>query len=330
MRFFLFLIFYFLFFCSLNAQTLNSSSLVSQGDSVSATNVSVVKTENDSNLSDAIKNCIDRKALASCMAAFPRLNSDKQNALAFKTGEILCELEASHCYGVYNTALKLDKKKAEDFLTKLVSECEKNADSCDSLASIQEDLKNYEQALISAKKYFTKHKKGQYIRLANKYGNKQDSYDASFADCKANTDQCVIYLRYFYEHPQKEEILKIAIKNCEENKTPVDGSSNCAILGTYYFKIQEFDLAYKHWSKDCDTNNVSCLLILGAKRYSDDVNKSTLKKFCNVKTSLADNYNLQLIECEKINDETVRVPPAIEKFAVDTLKSFMNEQKLAH
>lgn len=289
-----------------------------------------LKAENDSKLNEAVKNCIDKKDLASCLVAFPRLVTDEKWALAFKTGEILCDLDQTHCNDVYYVAEKIEKKKAEDFLAKLISECEKNADYCDSVASIQEYLKLYEQALLSAKKYFTKHKKGNYILLAHKHGNKLDAFEASLADCKTNVNQCVFYLRYFYEHPQKEEILKNSVKSCVEQKSPVDGSSNCAILGTYYFKNQEFDLAYKYWSKDCETNNLSCLLILGSKRYDDEINKSTLKKFCTVKTGLAGSYNLQLVECEKITDESVRVPSAIEKYAVDTLKSFLNEQKLSH
>lgn len=289
-----------------------------------------VKAENDAKLNEAIKTCLEKKELASCLLATPRLNAEKKLALAFKTGEVLCELDPTHCYGVYYIATNLDKKKGEGFFAKLLSECEKNADYCDAVASIQEEQKNYEQALASAKKYFTKHKKGSYILLAHKHGNKQDAYDSSLADCKANTEQCVFYLRYFYEHPQKDEILKNAVKNCTEQKAVSDGASNCAILGTYYFKIQEFDLAYKYWSKDCETNNLSCVLILGAKRYDDEVNKATLKKFCTVKTGMAGSYNLQLVECEKITDETVRVPPSIEKYAVDTLKFFMNEQKLSH
>lgn len=289
-----------------------------------------VNAENDAKLNEAIKTCLEKKDLASCLMATPRLHAEKKYALAFKTGEVLCELEQTHCFGVYYIAVNYDKKKAEEFLAKIIAECEKNADYCDSVASIQEDQKNLEQALISAKKYFTKHKKGNYILLAHKYGNKQDAFDASLADCKANTDQCVFYLRYFYEHPQKDEILKNAVKSCTEQKIVTDGASNCAILGTYYFKIQEFDLAYKYWSKDCETNNLSCVLILGAKRYDDEVNKSTLKKFCSVKTGMAGSFNLQIVECEKITDETVRVPPAIEKYAVDTLKSFLNEQKLTN
>jgi tetratricopeptide (TPR) repeat protein len=333
MRLSLFLIFYFQFFFSLNAQVLVPANSVSQNEAKSPESKQSVQTkdnltENDPKLSEAIKTCLDKKDLASCMVAVPRLNAEEKFALAFKTGEILCELDASHCFGVYYTALKLDPKKAEDFFNKLIAECEKNADYCDAVASLHEVKKNYEQALLTAKKYFTKHKKGMYILLAFKYGNKQDAYDASLADCKADEANCVFYLRYFYEHPQKDEILKLAVKSCNEQKTPVDGASNCAILGTYYFKIQEFDLAYKYWAKDCDTNNLSCVLILGAKRYSDEVNKATLKKFCSVKTGLINSLNLQLTECEKITDETVLVPPAIEKYAIETLKSFMSEQKL--
>ena len=330
MHCFIFFLFSVLFFTT-HAQNLATPASISTPNAKNIfTKQDAAHTENDAKLNEAVKNCIDKKELASCLVATPRLNFDKQYALAFKTGEILCELEAVHCYGAYYIALNFNKKKAEDFLAKILSECEKNADFCDAVAGLHEDQKNYELALLAAKKYYTKHKKGSYIVLAHKYGNKQDAYDASLADCKTNSDQCVYYLRYFYEHPQKDEILKNAVKNCTEAKNLTLEANNCAILGTYYFKIQEFDLAYKYWSKDCETNNLSCLLILGSKRYNDDANKSALKKFCTVKASAAGSYNLQLVECEKIDADTVRTPPAVEKFASETLKSFMSEQKLAN
>jgi hypothetical protein len=286
-----------------------------------------LKAENVEKLNEAIKTCLDKKDLASCLLAVPRLNSEKKWALAFKTGEILCELDQSQCFSIYYIAEKFEKKKAEDFFAKLQAECEKNADYCDAVARLQEDKKNYEQALISAKKYFNKHKDGVYILLAHKYGNKQDAFEASLADCKQNIDKCIFYLRSFYEHPQKDEILKNVIKSCVEQNSPSDGTSKCAILGTYYFKVQEFDLAYKYWSKDCETNNMSCVLILGSRRYNENVIKTTLKKFCSVKTGSASIMEVQLTECEKITEDTVLPPAAIEKFAVDTLNQFLNEQK---
>lgn len=324
----------FFIFCALFLNVTSAQVLVPQS-STDQTEAKVpaskeAKADDDVNLNEAVKGCLEKKELGACMLAIPRLNFGKKLALAFKAGEVLCELDPSRCSDVYYIALNYDKKKAEEFSAKIIAECEKNVDYCDSAASLQESQKNYEQALVAAKKYFTKHKKGPYIFLAHNHGNKQDAFDASLADCKVNLHSCVLYLRYFYEHPQKDEILKNAVKDCEAKKTVSDGASNCSILGTYYFKIQEFDLAYKYWAQDCETNNLSCVLILGAKRYNDEVNKATLKKFCSVKTGLANSLNLQLEECEKITDETVRVPPAIEKYAVDTLKNFLNEQKLSN
>ena len=331
MRIFLIFLFSITLCKSLFAQVNGAQSSSVQASTKSSTEaVTEIKTNNDAKLNDSIKNCIEKKELASCLVAVPRLQSEKQYALAFKTGEILCELEPTHCFSVYFISLSLDKKKAELFFTKLISECEKNADFCDAVANIHEEQKNYELALQAAKKYFTKHKQGSYILLAHKYGNKQEAYTASLADCKSNQDQCVFYLRYFYEHPQKSEILENSIKSCVEQKQSSIGANNCAILGTYYFKIQEFDLAYKHWSKDCETNSTSCLLILGSKRFNDEINLLTLKKFCSTKGGPTAHFNLQLVECEKIEESTVRVPPAIEKFAVESLKAFVNEQKLSN
>lgn len=274
----------------------------------------------------AIHDCLEKKELAACTAAVPLLNSDKQYAVSFKAGEILCDLNPDSCYSNYFTAKKLENKKAEDFLKSITEKCSQNADFCDSLAVIQEELKQYPESIESAKKYFNKNKKGSYIRLVHSYGNKDESYAASLADCKNNNDSCTFYLRYFYEHPQKEELVKGAEKNCQETSGKSQGASNCAIVGTYHFKNRDYDKAYKFWSEDCKNNPVSCALILGSKRYSNN-EQEILKKFCEPNSSPFDIVNLRLTDCAKITEDSPGPTPAIDAYTKNLLTQFLNEQK---
>lgn len=273
--------------------------------------------------------CLKQSDIEACNIAVSAFNGQGKPQLALEVSEKMCEMNAENCSQSYFSARRVGPQAALDLLKKMQLRCSKSTEYCDTLASIYEEKKQFSLALETAKKYYDKFQKGSYPRLAYQLGtDKKTAFDAFLKDCREDNSKCVFALRYMPDHPQYLELLVHAENACKKEGDLSSGATDCAIVGTLYFKKSNFPKAFEFWAYDCAKNQVSCMLILGSEKAAANLKLQAMKGFCNYTGQMheATLANLENKYCGKFK-ENQKIPKELFTAGQQEIAAFLGEQK---
>lgn len=285
--------------------------------------------DHDFNLDDFRNRCLKESDVEACNHAVSAFNGQNKPQLALEVSEKMCEINADHCSQSYYSAQRVGPQSALDILKKMQIRCSKKVDYCDTLASIYEGKKEFSLALETAKKYFDKFQKGSYPRLVYQYGNdKKIAFDAFLKNCREDNSNCAFALRYMPDHPQYQELLVHAENECKKEENMSSGATDCAVVGTLYYKKLNFLKAFEFWAYDCAKNQVACLLILGSEKATANVKSQAMVDFCNYSASIlhVTVANLKKKYCEKFKENKL-IPKEMLTIGQQELSAFLSLQK---
>lgn len=279
--------------------------------------------------SDAsVQRCLKQNDINFCKVAgssFWRGNPELAQKI-FRHG---CDFDDSEsCSQLYFLSISSPNKKQSDLADYLLKKCAKNAKFCNMVAQMYEDQKDHKKALFFAKKFYLSEHSGVYPYWEYLYGNKTEAFKVSLQACESRED-CIFYVRYMPDHPQLQRLLELSEKSCFDGlRNQASGATDCAILGSYFYKKQNISRAQSLWAADCQASNPSACLLLLASHPSPELTAEAFESFCQPRDAweihektLHDDY------CSDENKKSSRLPAAINDYAQQTLQSYLTEQK---
>ena len=284
--------------------------------------IAFAKTENPD-----LRDCLTGTSADACGLVAGQLKAQGKYEDSMRAHERACELnlDETNCSQSYWVAQKIGKKSAGRILELMKKRCESHARICKTLAYIYEEQKNFPEVAKLAQKY-------KYGYLLYLYGDKKEAYPLILQECKNQDTQCAFFLRYIPDHPQYDQILKIAESSCKNASYVEVGASTCAIIGMVHYKRRNFQSAYDFWSYDCKKNAMSCLLIVGTEKPSKIQFVEALNNFCDSELNsdfhIEELYAMAKNYCEKKDNIVVLMtaPPEIKSYADRLIKEFLKEQ----
>lgn len=282
-------------------------------------------THADELLEKAREACLSKNDVVACRVVIDKNRFLKNYKICLEISEKMCSIDTKSCSEMYRIAGEIDEKTQNKIFEKMSESCNKDAAYCQALADIYEDRRDIQNALKFGRKYYEKYKKGSYPWLSYKHGtDKKVAFEDALEKCRADNFSCGFTIRYMPDHPQYQELLTYAEKDCKKKNQDSTGATTCAILGSYYLKKGDPTKAYELWWHDCPTNQLSCLLIIGSKKYSRDDNISAFKKFCNPNQNAFEG-TLVGLRTDFCNDFK-SVPDAVVESGQKTLAGFLEQQ----
>lgn len=280
--------------------------------------------------------CLEKKHISACEMTQASLWGQERRLEAREIAEILCKKRPGvRCGDIYYLSQDISEKEAEQALKKLEALCDADIRTCDALAHIYDGRNESAPALKYAKKYYDKMKTGFYTWLAYKYNaDKKLAFKESLKNCREDGSSCLFTLRYMPDHPQRSEIVDRSTKSCEQSQPhSASGATDCTIVGSYFYKINQFDKAYKMWRHDCAWNPMSCELILGGIQFSRQQHLQAARDFCAPKEM---SGHFSQVEMHSTYCPAARVPASkgeellvlkLQNEGLKLLRSFVKEQK---
>lgn len=232
---------------------------------------------------EGLRVCGEPAAMDHCKALTSKLFYDRLYAQAFTLQEMACATDANSCDQAYMNAQRFFPEKVELIIQKIVDQCDRDAIFCGVLAGIYKDRRKPALALAAYRKEFDKTGTIVYALELKEQNKSQKEIDAAVEQsCERDKDSCGMALRYFPKHPKQKIFAKKVGELCEAQGESVTGADDCSIVGSFYFKNNDFEKALKYWTESCDYNELTCILILGSEKAGASQHRQALANFCKI------------------------------------------------